>query len=265
MGELDNGGSDLPLSPEELDTYRLIAAGDELPPGRAVDRLTDLGLVDSDPYEPGRYIAHDPRATAQSLRATALTDLSRTVERMAHISVLDTLADAFDPHRLYGGPGSEFLPGRQQMNARIGEVTAQASEEIYTAQPGEPADRDPEILALGIQRTRAALDRGVRVRSLYNTVAHEHRQTRTYVDQIVDGGADVRALGGHFPRMVLIDRRHLFIDNHVIEGAEGNSGWHVFDRSAVMWARSVFLLCWDHATRWKDLDQAGRGIATTER
>ncbi|MFF8656844.1 hypothetical protein [Streptomyces huasconensis] len=265
MSELDRTGGESPLTSEDFDTYRIIAEGEPLPPDRTVERLIALRLVDPDPYNPDRYIAHDPRAAAQGLAATALRDLSRLVDRMSQIPALEALTAHFDPHRLHGGPGSEFLPTTEQMNARIGEVSSSAVTEFASVQPGEPTDRDPAILRLGIERTRAALTRGVQVCSLYHRSAYEHEQTREYIGQMVADGAEVRVSAVPGPRMVVIDRRHLFIDNHVIESSETNSGWHVFDRSSVMWARTVFSHFWSQATRWQDLAHPANRSVLTQR
>ncbi|MDT0567936.1 hypothetical protein RM704_10710 [Streptomyces sp. DSM 3412] len=265
MSELDRTGDELPLLPDDLEIYRIIAEGGDLPSGQNVDRLVALRLVDPDPYRPGKYVPHDPRAVAKALTAAALRDLSQLTDRMSHIPALERLAEHFDPHRLYGGPSSEYLATAEQMNARLGETTTAAATEIITLQPSEPADRDPAILRLGIERTRAALARGILVRSLYHRSAYEHPQTQQYVGQMAADGADVRASGAPGPRMVIIDGRHLFIDNHVLEDAEPNSGWHVFDRSAVAWARAVFHHFWDQATRWQDLSKPADRRALTER
>ncbi|MET8765448.1 hypothetical protein [Streptomyces sp. NPDC004658] len=251
---------ELPLTQEDFDAYRAIAEGHTPPDGYAVERLISFRLVDPDPYAPGSYIAHDPRAAAQGLTTSVLSELQSLVTRVAQIPALEGLAQHFDPHRLYGGPGSEYLATAAQMNARLGEVGDAAVAEFCSIQPGEPADRDPEILRLGVERTRTALHRGVHVRSLYHRSVHEHAQTRDYITEMTADGAEVRVSALPGPRIVIIDRRHLFIDNHVIEGAEGNSGWHVFDRAAVMWARAVFDLFWDNATRWHDVCRsAGTG------
>lgn len=243
-----------PLSEQDFTVYRLITDGQLPPPGYDMDRLIALRLVDRDPFDAGSYIPHDPRAAAQTLTTSILHDLTQAARRMAQIPDLEALAAHFDPHRLYGGPGSEFLPTAAQMNARLGELAASATTEFLAVQPGEPADRDPAILRTGVERTRAALQRGVRVRSLYHRSAHDHDQTRAYVAQMLADGAEVRASSLPGPRMVILDQRHLFIDNKVIDRADGNSGWHVFDRAAVAWARAVFHLFWDAAARWQALD-----------
>ncbi|WP_435643339.1 hypothetical protein ACR9VJ_17995 [Streptomyces sp. H49] len=265
MSELDKVRTQAALGEEDFDAYRLIAEGKEPPAGYDVTRLVSLRLVDPAPYTPGGYIAHDPRGAAQSLTAGILGNLQHLVLQASQIPALERLAEHYDPHRLYGGPGSEYLVDATQMNARLGEVGAAAGSEFCAIQPSEPGDRDPEILRLGVARTRAALKRGVTVRSIYHRSAVEHGQTCEYIEAMVADGAEVRASALPGPRMVLIDKRHLFIDNHVIEGSEGNSGWHVFDRAAVMWARSVFDLFWNHATRWTDLRRTAQAGPLTER
>ncbi|CUW29730.1 MULTISPECIES: hypothetical protein [Streptomyces] len=248
--------SEIPLTSEDMAAYQAIAEGRTPPDGYPIDRLVALRLADPDPYASGGYITHDPRAAAQGLIAHLLSDLRSFSLRLAQLPALEDLSQHYDPHRLYGGPGSEYLATAAQMNARLGEVGGAAEAEFCSVQPGEPADRDPEILRLGVERTRAALQRGVQVRSLYHRSAHEHTQTREYIDQMTADGAEVRVSTLPGPRMVIIDQRHLFIDNHVIKDAEHNSGWHVFDRAAVMWARAVFDLLWNNATRWHDLCQS---------
>ncbi|MFC9431090.1 LuxR C-terminal-related transcriptional regulator [Streptomyces sp. NPDC056987] len=248
------------LTPDDLDTYQAIAAGGVAPRGRSTERLVALGLLTPD-HHGDALSAADPRTAAQQLRTDTERELTRLVERMGQIPQIEQLATHFDPYRLYGGPGSEFLATRELMNARIGEVTAQASLEIYTAQPGGPKDRDPEIRRLGIDRTVGAVKRGVAVRSIYSTLTHEHEQTNAMVREIVDSGAEVRAYRNTFPRMVIVDQRHAFIDNYVVQG-EADCGWHVVDRSAVAWAHAIFLMLWERAIRWDDLARTPAGVLT---
>ncbi|MBL1107964.1 hypothetical protein JK361_25815 [Streptomyces sp. 5-8] len=265
MSELDKAGTESRLTEEDFAVYQLIAEGAPPPNGYDVGRLLALRLIDADPYSPGGYIAHDPRGAAQGLTTRIRNDLQRLVDYVSQIPALERLADHWDPHRLYGGPGSEYLASAAQMNARLGEIGAAAASEFCAIQPGEPADRDPAILRLGVERTRTALQRGVTVRSIYHRSAHEHPQTREYIEAMTADGAEVRASTLPGPRIVLIDKRHLFIDNHVIDGGEGNSGWHVFDRAAVMWVRAVFDLFWNHATRWADLCRTAAAGPLTQR
>lgn len=239
------------LNADEVTTYQQIAAGEPPDQGPATDRLAALGLVERRTHD-GSWIASDPRAVAHGLMGDALTELRDLVTRIHEIPTLESLAAAYDPHRMYGGPASEFLPTRDAMNSRIGDVAAAASSSVLTAQPGAPADRDPRVVALGAQRTVDTLEAGAEVRSLYTSTAVSHTQTSAYVGQIIDAGAEVRTLSGTFPRMMIVDSRHLFIENHVVGGADNDAGWHVTDRGAVAWAERVFGALWDRAVRWSD-------------
>ncbi|MEV0090486.1 hypothetical protein [Streptomyces sp. NPDC050738] len=200
----------------------------------------------------------DAFLTATQARLALLAD------QMAQLPSLEALVAHYDPYRLYGGPGSEFLP-MDQMNERIGYLTAAATDEILTAQPDAPSDRDPQVVRMGIDRTVAALHRGVDVRSLYTSAAYQHAQTRETVAELVEAGADVRAYGSPFPRLVLIGRRHLFIDNHVTADSDPNCGWHVTDRASVMWIRASFRMTLDQGTPWRDLDELLAAAVTSDR
>lgn len=264
MREVEQTGPSL-LAQDDLETYRAVAAGAPPAVNASVEALVDLQLVEGDPYRPGHYIARDPRAAAQDLMSDALAALHRTVDRISQIPTVEALAADYDPHRWYGGPGSEYLGTPALMNARILPLTDGAALEVYSAQPGEPADRDPEILRVGAERTAAACRRGARVRSLYNSHAWDHEQTRAHIDSLIEAGAEIRVLGATFPRMVLLDRTHLFIDNLVVEGAGAHSGWHVSDRAAVTWAHLVFDLIWDRSMPWQSLSGATGAAVTTAR
>ncbi|MFE7398874.1 LuxR C-terminal-related transcriptional regulator [Streptomyces sp. NPDC057557] len=253
------------LSIEERDTYRMIAAGEELPPGCQTDRLAALGLIEHRAYDGGYWVAHDPAVVARTLLAEALSQVVTAAEQARSASTLGTLTPHFDASRMWGGGPAEFLATRGEMNARIGDVTAAACESACTAQPGEPSYRDPRIATAGVERMLATLRSGVRIRTLYNSLAASHAPTCGYVEQITDAGAEARTLGTPFPRMMIVDGKHLFVDNYVVEGAEADSGWHITDRGSVAWAQYVFDCFWDRGSRWvSDLAQQ-EGLTATGR
>ncbi|MFE7237154.1 LuxR C-terminal-related transcriptional regulator [Streptomyces sp. NPDC057580] len=253
------------LTAGERETYRMVAAGDDLPPGRETDRLAALGLIEYRPYDGGYWAAQDPTVVARTLLAEALSKVVTAAEEARSANTFGTLAPHFDTSRMWGGGPSEFLGSRNEMNARIGDVTAAACESACTAQPGEPTTRDPQIAAAGVERMLATLQAGVRIRTLYNSLAASHAQTCGYVEQITDAGAEARTLGTPFPRMMIIDGKHLFVDNFLIPAAEADSGWHITDRGSVAWAQHVFNCFWDRGSRWVDLTQDVDGLTTTGR
>ncbi|MEU1152659.1 hypothetical protein ABZ369_06520 [Streptomyces sp. NPDC005918] len=264
MDEQGKNGSELALSQGDIDTYKIIAANEKPPPGESVWRLADLGLITPDPHRPGRYVAHDPRDAAQRLVGAELDAIATAAARLSQIPALTDLAPHYDPHRLYGAPGSEFLPTRQAMNARIGEVMAGATTELYTAQPTPPTERDPQTQELGTARGRAAVRHGIEHRALYTSEATNHAPTRAYAASVIEADGEVRVTSVKFPRMVIVDGRHAFIDNVIIPGSEPDAGWHVLDRSVVAWMREGFLSFWWSASRWQDHQHAEETV-TSER
>ncbi|MGW2511253.1 hypothetical protein ACWC0A_17840 [Streptomyces scopuliridis] len=253
--------SELPLTQAEIDAYRAIAAGEAPPDGVPLDGLLGLRLITAHPYGSERYVAADPRAAAHQLITDAQDALTRTVESMAQARAVESLSCHYDPFRFYGAPGSEFLGGPAAMNARITEVSRAAGNEILTAQPGEPADRDPETVREGIARVLEALARGVSVRTLYSAAARSHEPTRRYVEKIAAAGAEVRFHSRPFLRMIIIDGEYAFLDDFV-SGRNRDSGWHVGDRGAVAWARQVYLMNWEAADRWADVYNAPASVVT---
>jgi DNA-binding CsgD family transcriptional regulator len=253
------------LSAEERETYRMIAAGDDVPPGRHTSHLATLGLIEYRPYDGGYWVAHNPAVVTRALLTEALSKVVKAAEEARSASALGTLAPHFDASRMWGGGPAEFLATRSEMNERIGDVTAAACRSACTAQPGGPADRDPQVAAAGVERMLATLSSGVRIRTLYNALAASHAQTCSYVQQITDAGAEVRTFGTPFPRMMIVDGKHLFVDNYVVEGAEADSGWHITDHGSVAWAQYVFDCFWDRGSRWVDLTRQAEGLITTRR
>lgn len=252
---------DLPLSSRDRETYRAVASDGAPLAGHDTERLVDLGLIAPNPDQPGRYIAHDPRAAAQRVLAQAQAAISQAVSCMAELPTVEGLAPAYDQHRWYSGPVSELLQTRDEMNARIQQALRTASEEMWTAQPGAPVERDPEVQRVGMGRVLDLRRRGVSVRSLYNVAVRDHVASSGHLAAAVEAGAEVSTLEETFPRLVIIDGAHLFIDNCVPGGKDRDAGWHVTDRATVAWAHTLYQQLWARGTRWHERD-ASSGMLT---
>ncbi|WP_326677716.1 helix-turn-helix transcriptional regulator [Streptomyces sp. NBC_01237] len=251
---------DLPLSSGDRETYRAVASDGAPLDGHDTARLVGLGLIAPNPDEPGRFLARDPRAAAQQVLAQAQAAITQAVACMAEVSAVEGLAPAYDQHRWYSGPVSELLQTRDEMNARIQQALRTASSEMWTAQPGAPVDRDPEVQRTGMERVLDLRNRGVLVRSLYNVAVRDHAATSGHLAAAVEAGAEVATLEEVFPRLVIIDGVHLFIDNCVLPG-DRDAGWHVTDRATVAWAHMLYQQLWARGTRWQEGD-ASSGMLT---
>ncbi|WP_282795198.1 hypothetical protein [Streptomyces sp. CC224B] len=254
--------AELGLTQKDLEAYAAISAGATPPRRWTPHRLLNLGLIEDSPEG---YIACDPRAAVRRLLTAEHEMLSRTVQRLALLPALEQLAAHFEPHRMYSGPGSEFLPTGDEMNTRIGEILKAATRELCTAQPAPPEERDPSVRQMGRQRGRAAVSHGVVHRALYNSAALKDEATAEYVAELLEAGGEARVTAARMPRMVIVDGAHLFIDN-VLSGehSEPDAGWHVTDRAIVAWARSVYDMFWWQATRWQDLAPAASDATSTQ-
>lgn len=244
--------------------YRALAAGQHLPPGADLSRLRRLRLVDDNPYDPEAPLAMDPRAAIQRLLEAERAQLTASLERLAAIPVLEGLSPSFERNRRFDSMGSELLPTQALMNDRIGEVTGKAAVELLSAQPARPVDRDPAVRRLGIARSLAALERGATLRLLYRVTAAADPGTRESVAELIEAGGEVRAVAGRFPRMIIVDQKSLFLDDYVIQHPDSHSGWHVADRSSVMWARHVFGLLWADALPWAQAVAAAGDVVLTD-
>lgn len=264
MGAVDVSGRQcLPLTTQDEVAFKALAAGEDVDPERA-RRLASVGLAVSNPYEPGKWVAVDPRAAAQRLLAAERDSLAQSLDRLRQVPALEGLYAHFDQHRLYGGPGSEFLPTMAQMNDRLGEVSAHASQEICSVQPAPPAQRNPNVRRLGTDRSLALLRDGrVSMRLIYSVEALADDATRAYADEFIGAGGQIKVSAYREPRMMVIDRRDLFIDDFIQGGVESHSGWHVSDRSAVAWAAVVFDRLWDQSRWWSEALAAAGDIRLT--
>ncbi len=103
----------------------------------------------------------------------------------------------------------EVLEDLPQVRAVIADLTARTRTEILTAQPG--GARDEDVLQEAAPRDRAALDRGVRMRVLYQYTARFSPGTAAYVDHVSELGAQVRTLDDYFSRLLVFDEETAII------------------------------------------------------
>ena len=82
---------------------------------------------------------------------------------------------------------------------------------MLTAQP--QAGRDPRFLAMAALRDIELLERGVKMRTLYQHSARRSSVTHKYVAAVTARGAEVRTLDEFFNRMIVVDRRVAVIPN----------------------------------------------------
>ncbi|HEY3529843.1 MAG TPA: LuxR family transcriptional regulator [Nocardioides sp.] len=137
------------------------------------------------------------------------------------------------------GPITEFH-GRA-IQTFINGAVAEAEEELLTAQP--QTGRERASLKSAAERDKSAIDRGVKMRTLYQHSARRHALTREYVSEVSAHGAEVRTLDEFFNRMIVVDRRLA-----VIPGPGGTEvGIAVQEPALVAYLVDVFERAWERA------------------
>ncbi|MEU6401527.1 helix-turn-helix transcriptional regulator [Streptomyces sp. NPDC046985] len=140
------------------------------------------------------------------------------------------------------GDGPLRIPDTGTVNELIEKATAACVREVLTCQPG--GSRPSHLLAEAADRDLAMLDRGVRMKILYQHAARRDRPTRAYVEKSREKGAEVRTLSDLPPRFISFDRTIAFLAQ-----SDGTDGATVVTQPLVVrFLCGVFDTAWTHAT-----------------
>jgi phosphatidylserine/phosphatidylglycerophosphate/cardiolipin synthase-like enzyme len=207
----------------------------------ALDLLVDIGLLRLDESK-GLLFPVDPTA----IQAQVVVPLG--VQGAELLNESARWADAFsDLGQIYRtSPRAAVSPiteihGIDNINSFIGAAINDSRQELLTAQP--LGRRRASDLALAEDRDIRALERGVRMRTLYQHSARHSPPTREYVAEIVERGGQVRTLDEFFRRLIVVDRQVAVVpasDNHEVAIA-------IHDKSLIAYLVDIFDRAWERA------------------
>ncbi|QZY29281.1 LuxR family transcriptional regulator [Nocardioides coralli] len=174
----------------------------------AFDLLLEIGLLTQQPDQE-RYVAIDP-ASVQSRIVSPLTQQGTRLlqESSGWAAAFGPLAQAWRRAPTETQGPFTMLHG-SAIDPFIAGLVAECEEEMLTAQP--QAGRDAPTLAAAAERDTAMLERGTRMRTLYQHSARRSSITHKYVAAVTARGAEVRTLDEFFNRMIAIDHRVVVI------------------------------------------------------
>ena len=185
---------------------------DDSPQRAGFDLLVEMGLLVLDRDEK-TWLPEDPT----SVQSRVVTPLSQ--EGAALLEESSRWAKSFGPlthawrrasFTQSRGPFT-YIHGLDAIDAHLSQLVAEAEEETLTAQP--QTGRSAKALANATKRDVAMLERGTKMRTLYQHAARRSTITRKYVAAVTARGAEVRTLDEFFNRMIVIDRRVAVIPN----------------------------------------------------
>jgi len=227
---------------------------------QAVDLLVRLNLLVLD-EESGSWLAVDPSTVqAQVVAPLGVEGAELLAESAQWARAFATLAQSWRRSApAERGPLTE-IRGPQAISAFLVSHVADAEEELLTAQP--QSTRDGATLDQALLRDRAALERGVRMRILYQHSARRHTSTGKYVEAVSALGAEVRTLDEFFNRLIVIDRRVA-----VIPGAGGPvTALVIREPNLLAYLVDIFERTWERGRPFTNRGGATqRGIAQEQR
>jgi hypothetical protein len=249
--------SPLPLHGRALQAYEYACAREKVAPAEVASAIgSDLkeaeellrslcGLHLLWPTAGGGYTASSPRIFGAQLIAPAVRELAERQQHIVHMMErLDSLAEIYEqsPAKRLRRPEIEVLPEVDSVRSALNGLSADASQEILTSQPG--GARPAEVLEEALRRTELVLGRGVTMRTLYQHTAQFSPATRAYVKHVVPLGAQVRTLSDGFMRLIVFDRETAVLPLHgTPQGAV-----IVSDRSIVDFVVQAFEWVWPTAS-----------------
>ncbi len=195
------------MSNEAIDAYRIIASGGDAS-GRpdALAELRSAGLVVPMSGAPQRLLAVDP-GEALPRRREQLHRAARALmdDADAIVPLQRELTAIFRSARTdLWSEGIERPADVADANLRIAAILHGAVEDLLTMQPGH---RHESTLDASADRDFDALDRGIKMRTLYMDSERKYPHIQKWVAEATKHGAEIRTMPRTFMRAIIIDQR----------------------------------------------------------
>ncbi|WP_210579879.1 helix-turn-helix transcriptional regulator [Streptomyces sp. GESEQ-4] len=171
--------------------------------------LMEFALLQPDPDDPD-WLRPVPPAVALAQR---LTPLEREITDRRRRSI--ELSDAFEPFMTLSTQAASathsitVLEGSDRINVALDLATAQCQNEMLTIQP---SNRFTErTVRQGLERDTALVDRGVRIRTLYQHTVRFNLEQLAYVAHLANGKVEYRTIDELVERLIICDDTVAFI------------------------------------------------------
>lgn len=235
-----------------------ISEGSALRP--AFNLLVELGLLLLD-RETDTWVPEDPSSIQSRVVSPIGHEGAKLLEESSQwAQAFGMLNQAWrrSPQSSTRGPFTHIYA--EAIGPFLAGLVSECEDELLTAQP--QTGRDAPSLALAALRDTAALERGVKMRTLYQHSARRSSITHKYVAAVTARGAEVRTLDEFFNRMIVVDRRIV-----VIPGQDDlRVAIAVREPSLVAYLVDIFDRAWERARPFTNRDTPMmKGIAAEQR
>lgn len=248
----DRGG--IPVSDER------ISAGGEYADALAV--LAELGLVRESDDGDSSWVPVDPATVQAQIVAPMTQEGVRLLQESAEwANNFTALRSAWRRSAPDDERGPFTYVHRPAIQSFVDSLAAECEFEALTAQP-QNRRAGGDALADAIAKEEAMINRGVRMRTLYQHAARRSSETREYVSAVVAAGGEVRTLDEFFNRILIFDRQIA-----VIPSPDGvDVAVAVREPSVVAYLVDVFERAWERGRPFGHGDPSTlKDIATEQR
>ncbi|MFD9394374.1 helix-turn-helix transcriptional regulator [Streptomyces sp. NPDC060000] len=201
----------------------------------------EFALLHADPDD-ANWLRPVPPSIALS---QLLNPIEREITRRRRLSV--ELADAFEPFMTLSAQPTPtthsitVLEGIDRINAALDLATSQCQTEMLTVQPSRR--RLEHTLVQGLERDRPLIDRGCRIRTLYQHTARYSPETLGYVSRFTDGKVEYRTIDELVERLIICDETVAFIPTR----DDGQVALELRHPGLVRYLIKVFEFMWGRA------------------
>ncbi|WP_134740674.1 LuxR family transcriptional regulator [Nocardioides sp. 503] len=223
-----------------------IAAGSEQRP--AFDLLVELGLVQHD-QESDTWLPEDPTSVQSRIVSPLSQEGAQLLEESSQwAKAFGGLAQSWRRSPMSSARGPFTHIHDEAIGPFLTGLVAECEDEVLTAQP--QTGRDAQSLAAAALRDTQMLERGTKMRTLYQHSARRSSITHKYVAAVTARGAEVRTLDEFFNRMLVFDRRIA-----VIPGREDlRAAIAIREPSVVAYLVDIFERAWERARPFTNRD-----------
>ncbi|GAA1933839.1 helix-turn-helix transcriptional regulator [Kitasatospora viridis] len=231
---------------------------------RAVDQLVALCLLIPCPGgEPGSLAPVGPGAAAARLtgqeEARLRLEEAELSRRQAELARLRAAVASLEPvYQSQGGGGDglvQVLDDMHLVRSSLASVVGAAEEEVLAVQPG--GGHPKAALMESLPRDLGMLERGVRLRSVYQHLTRFDPPTRSYAELIIGAGAQIRTRAEVPSQLVVVDRATAFVPARLASGG----ALMVREPSLVAYFVRLFEHEWNQAIPYDTAPTAARTVS----
>ncbi|MCX5141256.1 MULTISPECIES: LuxR C-terminal-related transcriptional regulator [unclassified Streptomyces] len=202
--------------------------------------LIEMALLHPDPRDPAMLRPATPSAVLAHLLQPITRNVHEQVRRSAALveSLAPLAAIASEDPNL----SITVLEGKRLIDSALHEAAAAAETEVLTAQPG--GHRSPEQIEQGLANGLSAVERGARLRHIYQHPARYSAPVRNYLEQMPPGQVQVRTMELTIDRLIIFDHAVAFIP----ATADRDVALQIRHPALVRYLVQVYEVLWAQAT-----------------